>query len=973
MTQLGVQVVGSTLGLRASLEEATAVADQWAEATEAAGVKAAAGLDLVGAAARAGEVAYAKLGIAASKYSDDTVAMAAAAVRYQTTAQGLYDKQIAGANAAAAAQDAASARYLTSLRTLGRAWTTYVSLPMAIVGYESIKLATDFQASMTRVQTYAGASAEEVQRMSKALLETRNAIPQGPIQASEALYHLESIGIRGAKALDALKASGIAAGAGMADLTDSTTALGGALVAQIKGGQDAKTAMAGLISIAGQGNMTMQDLSDAMGTGLLVKAANLGISLREVGAAMDVLVDRGIPARRAATYLGTTFALMTAPSAEAKKALNDMGIQADQMGKMLSQPNGLLKVLQMLRAGMENVGQARGMRDLMDAFGRSRQSTGIQTLVQSLDAPVSSYSQKLQAYDNGVKTAAQRMADYQKTAQYQLHMAMSELEQDFIKVGKDIAPSVAAGISQIAHGIGDLTNTIEDLPEPIKKSLGLLATELAIGGPVILGLYSVKKVLLATRNIMLELGLISKTTTSTIATGMEADSAAVEGTTASVVGLRAALSATIPVAGALLAAVAAIPLEYQFAKSKYNPLGGPLTRLGGKFANTTEGSDLAAALFGTQTPQGALSDTGVTVQKQMQAATRLLNAGETLDQVTKYLQKAWPELTQQLAHSTAAAAQAAMHNATAATEGPRAAGAEAMQRAAAARYQRARAAAAARAQAQRQRAAVTPLSQTDQIQLGLAANPNDRKLIEEEIKHDDEALAYLKKLRAAGKITNAQYVAEAEKYYQDRNDMLTRIKEIDEGATRAQEMANKFVLPASMERHLQAAKAAVGDRMARLGHPFSSADLSQAISEDPKVRQAEQEERNWILKKIRSGKETAQWEIKAYDELQRLNKALAGAASGAVGPYHFASLEWLTKGIANQNVRNQVMMRIGQAQAMAGHIPTGGAHATYVTVNGGVHVHGAKNGRAVADELGKYGQRGSGTRRGRKAGKYPGR
>lgn len=544
--QLGVQILGDEVGLKASLANAVASADAWATATEAAGVKAARGIELVGVAAKQAEIAYGKLGLSVAKYAEGTVGAEAAAVRYEATVQGLYEKQIAAANAAAAAQERAAVRYQSSLLTTGRALTTYVTLPLAAVGYESIKLATQFQASMTRVQTYAGASAAEVKAMSQSILDSAGQLPQGPIKAAEALYHLESIGIRGKSAFDALKASALAAGAGQSNLTDATTALGGALVANIKGAQDAKQAMAGLIAIAGQGNMTMQQLTDALGTGLLVKAGNVGISLKEVGAALDVLVDRGIPARRAATYLGTTFALMVAPSKAAKTAAEDLGINWEKMGTDLQKPGGLLTVLQMFHDRVQAVGQTRGMRDVMDMFGRSRQSTGIQTLIESFNAPVSSYAQKLQQYDAGVKQATERMNEYQQTAQYKMHTALSTIEADLIKVGTGAAPGVADAMKGIANSVDVVVNAFKELPGPIKEVLGGVAGFAAIIGPMILLAGGAMKVSRAIANISTELGLVgpaAATGAGTADAEITTIGVAAERTTSEVLAMNEALAA----------------------------------------------------------------------------------------------------------------------------------------------------------------------------------------------------------------------------------------------------------------------------------------------------------------------------------------------------------------------------------------------------------------------------------------------
>lgn len=543
--ELGVQIIGSEIGVKNAFMSAIGYAEEWATATDAAGVKAARSMELTGLSAKQAAIAYSKLGIAAkaaaSATADSTLEMQAAAVRYESTMAGLYAKQSAAGAMLAANQERAAMRYETALMGAGRTMTTYLTLPLAIAGYASIKMATDFQASMTRIQTYAGASAKEVKTMESVLLNSAGTLPQGPIKSSEALYHLESIGIRGPRALEALRAAAIAAGAGMADLTDSTTALGGALVAGVKGATDAKTAMAGLVAIAGMGNMTMQDLADAMGTGLLVKAHNVGLSMREVGSALAVLVDRGIPARRAATYLGTTFALMSAPSKAAQNALADMGVQATDMGKMMLQPNGLLNVLHLLAGGMARVGEARGAADLMSAFGRSRQSTGIVTLIESLNDKTSNYAQKLAQYDKGVADNAQRMALYQTTAQYKIHTALSQMQADFIKLGTGAMPYVADALKGVAVSVDDVVRAFNSMPAPMKEAFGIAVGALAIGGPILLGMGLVMRGVRSLGIAMVQLGGSAKEGAVAADASIASIGATSDAATVQVLGLKAAL------------------------------------------------------------------------------------------------------------------------------------------------------------------------------------------------------------------------------------------------------------------------------------------------------------------------------------------------------------------------------------------------------------------------------------------------
>src|SRR5258706_10987265 len=109
---------------------------------------------------------------------------------------------------------------------------------------------------------------------------------QGPQKLADGLYHLESLGLRGKQAMDALKISAQAADLGLADMEGVTNALGAAIVTGIKGTQDYTQAMGLLDATIGQGNMRMDDLVAALGTGILPAAKNFCLTLQDVGAAL---------------------------------------------------------------------------------------------------------------------------------------------------------------------------------------------------------------------------------------------------------------------------------------------------------------------------------------------------------------------------------------------------------------------------------------------------------------------------------------------------------------------------------------------------------------------------------------------------------------------------------------------------------------------------------------------------------------
>jgi len=227
--------------------------------------------------------------------------------------------------------------------------TKYLTLPLLAMVGAGADLAVKFQSQMEQLRTQAGATQVEVNKMSQAVLTLAPQVGQGPQALADALYHIESAGYRGSKALSILKAAAQEASVGHANLTDVTNALDAAIVSGIPGVQNYQQAVGALNATVGAGDMTMQDLADALGTGILASAKAFGLSIQDVGAALATLGDNNIRGARAATQLRMALSMIGAPSPAAVKALNSMGLNATQLADDMRKPQGLLVALQDLQ------------------------------------------------------------------------------------------------------------------------------------------------------------------------------------------------------------------------------------------------------------------------------------------------------------------------------------------------------------------------------------------------------------------------------------------------------------------------------------------------------------------------------------------------------------------------------------------------------------------------------------------------
>ena len=356
---------------------------------------------------------------------------------------------------------------------------------VAVIGASAVKSASAFQASMTLIQTQAGASASEVRDMSAAVLALAPAVGVGPEQLSAGLYHIESAGMRGAKALDLLKIAAEGAKVGNADLESVTNAL----IASVQSGVGGVTTMSGamgtLNAIVGSGNMRMQDLADAMGTGVLSTAKVYGVTIQSVGAALASMTDQGIPAIDAATRLNSAMRLMAAPTAAAQKDLASIGLSSTKLASDMRSPGGMLAAITDLKKHLEGAGLSATAQAALiaNAFG-GKQSGAILTLIGN----VGLLGQKTADVAKGAGAfGAAWAATEQTTAEQgaQVDASMKSIEDS---IGTGLLPAVNSllhAVLPVVQGLASWAAANPDLASKVLLAAGAVAA--LVAGVVFLG------------------------------------------------------------------------------------------------------------------------------------------------------------------------------------------------------------------------------------------------------------------------------------------------------------------------------------------------------------------------------------------------------------------------------------------------------------------------------------------------------
>ena len=365
-----------------------------------------------------------------------------------------------------------------SMASTGRMLTHTLTIPIGLAAAASVKMSIDFQRAMEQVHTQAGASQAEVNKLNDRVLELAKSTSQGPEELANALFHIESVGFRGAKAMDVLKTATKGAAVGGADLEDTASALAAVTLTNIKGTQDYDHAMGVLNATIGAGNMRMGDLLEALKSGIVPTAKVAGLSLTGLTSALAMMTDEGVPAGVAANRLRTALLMMTNPTVKAQHALKTIGLSALDLGHELQKPDGLVKALTLLRDHMQKIQDPTKRLALIgDLFGGSRSAGTIALLFNNLDRVEMKYQQinKTAGHFN------EDVAATQKTALFKLQAAWSSVQVAMIKTGSILMPIVV----DLANDFASLANAFGNLNPGVQKWIVYSGLMLAVLGPLL--------------------------------------------------------------------------------------------------------------------------------------------------------------------------------------------------------------------------------------------------------------------------------------------------------------------------------------------------------------------------------------------------------------------------------------------------------------------------------------------------------
>ena len=328
---------------------------------------------------------------------------------------------------------------------------------ISAVGVASVREAAQFETSIARVEGLVGVTGDELEQLASAARRLGTETGKGAQEAAEGLFVIASSGLRGADAIQALELSLKASTAGLGETEAIARAVSGAMNAYGTEVINAADATDVIVATARAGNFETEQFASAIGR-VLPFAKQAGSSLEDMGGAVALLTRTNTDAAQSVTQVSALFRAFVVPTEEAKKALDNVGLSAEDMRNAIAS-EGLPAALDMLD---EKLGGNR--EQLGRLLGSSEAASAA---FQILDADSQTIAETFGVVNDATGITQEAFDVMQDTAENKFAVAMATAKDSLLNIGSAILENVSPRLE-------DFSNWMVENKEPIEQGFTVI-------------------------------------------------------------------------------------------------------------------------------------------------------------------------------------------------------------------------------------------------------------------------------------------------------------------------------------------------------------------------------------------------------------------------------------------------------------------------------------------------------------------
>ena len=282
-----------------------------------------------------------------------------------------------GLDAAAAKAKSFSDGSKLSMESIGTGMTV-AGAAVTAMGVKSLKSFGQFESSLNQAAVVAGGTAKDIGQLDDLANKMGADLPLSAKDSADAMIEMARNGASIGDIKKQFPAIAQAATAAGADIKVTAGVVQESMNIWGKSLDSPQQAAAILVQTANASNASIEDMQQALAT-IGGPAGQAHMSMQVVSESIGLLTNKGFSAAQASMDLGHAITQMMAPSAVAKKAMNDLGISfTDAQGNMKKFPD----ILRELNQALDGLNPDEKAQKLKALFGAS----GMQAILPLMDS-----------------------------------------------------------------------------------------------------------------------------------------------------------------------------------------------------------------------------------------------------------------------------------------------------------------------------------------------------------------------------------------------------------------------------------------------------------------------------------------------------------------------------------------------------------------------------------------------------------
>lgn len=352
------------------------------------------------------------------------------------------------------------------------------------IGAASVKVGSDFEASMSKVAAISGATGDDLKALTDKAKEMGATTKFSASESADALQYMAMAGWKTEDMLNGLEGIMNLAAASGEDLATTSDIVTDALTAFGLSAEDS-THFADVLAQASSNANTNVGMMGETFKYVAPVAGALGYTAEDTALAIGLMANSGIKASQAGTSLRSFMSRMAKPTKEVQGAMDKLGVSlTDSNGNMKS----LNEVMGDLRKGFAGLSKDEAAA-MAAALGGQEAMSGLLAIVNSSDDDFDKLSDAIYSCDGAAKRMADTMND---NLQGQITILKSGLEG----LGISLYENMEAPLKEVVKEAQNMVQQLQDafnnggLDSLVTKAgevMAQIVTEVAQAAPKLIG------------------------------------------------------------------------------------------------------------------------------------------------------------------------------------------------------------------------------------------------------------------------------------------------------------------------------------------------------------------------------------------------------------------------------------------------------------------------------------------------------